>query len=103
RTLRPAKDYPFTTGDRLLSVDGRDVQLLLQDFAVYAPWGNPSAAKRLTAARITIRPQSVMPHATDVIGTSATVVIDRQTAATETYTIPWTVSGTPLTVGPVPS
>lgn len=103
RTTLPVKDYPFTTGDRLLSIDGRDVQLLLQDFAVYASWGNPIAAKRLTAARITIRPQSVMPHATDVIGKSATVAIQRQSGATETYTIPWTVSGTPLTVGPVPS
>jgi hypothetical protein len=103
RTTLPVKDYPFTTGDQLLSVDGRDVQLLLQDFAVYAPWANPSAAKRLAAARITIRPQSAMPHAADVIGKSATVVILRQSGATETYTIPWTVSGTPLAVGPVPS
>ena len=103
RTTLPVKDYPFTTGDRLLSVDGRDALLLLQDFAVYAPWGNPSAAKRLAAARITIRPQSVMPHATDVIGKTATVVILRQSGATETYNIPWTVSGTPLSVGPVPS
>jgi hypothetical protein len=103
RTLLPVKDYPFTTGDRLLSVDGRDVDLLLQDFAMYGAWGNPIAAKRLTAARITIRPQSVMPHASDVNGKSATVVIQRQSGATETYTIPWSVSGTPVTVGPVPS
>lgn len=103
RTTLPVKDYPFTTGDRLMSVDGRDVQLLLQDFAVYAAWGNPSAAKRLAASRITNRSQSLMPHATDVAGKSATVVIQRQSGDTETYTIPWTVSGTPLTVGPVPS
>ena len=38
-----------------------------------------------------------------VTGKSATVVIQRQSGATETYTIPWTVTGTPLTVGPVPS
>ncbi len=103
RTMLPLKDYPFVIGDRLLSVDGLDAQPLLQDFAVYAAWGNPSAAKRLAAARITTRPQSLMPHATDVIGQSATVVIERQTGATETYTIPWTTSGTPLVVGPVPS
>jgi hypothetical protein len=103
RSLLPAKDYPFTFGDRLLSVDGRDADSLLQDFAVYASWGNPRAAKRLAAARITIRPQSSMPHATDVIGKPATVVIQRQGGATETYTIPWSVSGTPLVVGPVPS
>jgi hypothetical protein len=103
RTTLPAKDYPFTTGDKLVSVDGRDAKLLLQDFANYAAWGNPIAAKRLAAARITSRSQSVMPHAPDVIGKSATVVIERQGGATETYTIPWVVSGTPLTVGPVPS
>ena len=103
RVQLPAKDYPFTTGDQLLSVDGRDVSLLLQDFAVYAPWENPRSIQRLAAARITIRPQSVMPHAPDMIGKSATVVILRQSGATETYTIPWAVSGTPLSVGPVPS
>ncbi len=103
RNTLPAKDYPFAIGDQLLSVDGRDVQLLLQDFANYASWGNPLAAKRLAASRITSRSQSVMPHATDVIGTSATVAIQRQGGAIETYTIPWTVSGTPLSVGPVPS
>ena len=103
RTQLPVKDYPFTTGDELVSVDGRDVQQLLQDFSVYVAAGNPSAAKRMAAARITIRPQSAMPHATDTIGKSATVVIRRQSGAVETYTIPWSVSGTPLTVGPVPS
>ena len=41
RTALPVKDYPFTIGDQLLSIDGRDVELLLQDFAVYAPRGNP--------------------------------------------------------------
>ena len=103
RTTLPAKDYPFTTGDRLVSVDGRDAQMLLQDFAVYAALGNPIASRRLAAARITTRPQSVMPHAADVIGKTATVVIQRQGGATETYMIPWIVSGTPLVVGPVPS
>src|SRR5204862_2385619 len=101
--LLPVKDYPFTTGDRLISIDGRDAQLLLQDAAIYASLANPIAAKRLAAARITIRPQSIMPHATDVVGTSAKVVIQRLSGDTETYTIPWSVTGTPLTVGPVPS
>jgi len=91
RTTLPVKDYPFAIGDRLLSVDGRDVDLLLQDFSVYAVRSNPISNKRLTAARITIRPQSAMPHAADVIGTSAKVAILRQSGATETYIIPWTV------------
>lgn len=103
RTLLPVKDFPFVVGDQLLSVDGRDVQLLLQDFAPYSAWGNPSAGKRIAAGQIASRFQSTMPHATDVLGKPATVAIKRQTGATETYTIPWTVSGTPLSVGPVPS
>jgi hypothetical protein len=103
RTILPVKDYPFTFGDQLLSIDGRDADTLLQDFAIYAVRPNPRSGKRLTAARITIRPQSLMPHAPDVAGTSAKVVILRQSGDTETYTIPWTVTGTPLTVGPVPS
>ena len=103
RATLPAKDFPFTSGDRLISVDGRDVELLLRDFAVYANSGNPRSTKRLAASRITTRAQELMPHATDVTGRSATVVIERQSGVRETYTIPWTISGTPLTVGPVPS
>ncbi|MBZ5617114.1 MAG: hypothetical protein LAQ69_00070 [Acidobacteriia bacterium] len=104
RTQLPAATYPFTTGDQLISVDGVDVQKLLQDYAKYAPWENPISIKRLAAARITIRPQSVMPHATDVlISKTASVVIKRQNGNTETYTIPWVTSGTPIEVGPVPS
>jgi hypothetical protein len=103
RTTLPAKNYPFAIGDQLLSVDGRDAGPLLQDLAVYAALGNPIAAKRQAASRITSRYQSNMPHATDVIGKTATVVILRQSGATETYNIPWVVSGTPVVVGPVPS
>ena len=103
RTQLPTKDYPFAIGDQLLSVDGRDMHLLLQDFAVYSAWGNPSASNRLAAQKITGRSQSLMPHATDVMGKTATVVIQRQSGATETYMIPWATTGTPLSVGPVPS
>src|SRR5258708_21774299 len=90
RTQLPTKDYPFVIGDQLLSVDGRDVQLLLQDFAVYSAWGNPSASKRLAAQKITGRSQSLMPHATDVMGKTATVVIHRQSGGTETCMVTWT-------------
>jgi len=102
RTLLPQAAFPFTIGDELVSVDGIPVEQLLKDFAKYATQGNPLSTKRLTAARITIRPQSVMPHATDVGGT-ASVVIRRQNGDLETYVIPWSKTGTPLEVGPVPS
>lgn len=102
RTLLPVRDYPFTTGDELISIDGVDAKRLLASFVKYAPQGNPSAANRLAAARLTIRPQSLMPRAAD-IGDRATVVIRRLNGNSETYTIPWSKTGTPLTVGPVPT
>jgi len=102
RTLLPQAAFPFTIGDELVSVDGIPVEQLLKDFAKYATQGNPLSTKRLTAARITIRPQSVMPHAAD-LGVTANVVIRRQNGNLETYSIPWAKTGTPLQVGPVPS
>jgi hypothetical protein len=102
RTTLPLSMFPFVTGDELVSVDGIAVEQLTRDFARYARQGNPRSTKRLAAARITIRPQSVMPHAVDV-GSTATVVIRRQSADLETYTIPWAKTGTALQVGPVPS
>lgn len=102
RSLLPAASYPFTTGDELISIDGVDAQQILTSFLKYSPQGNISAARRLAAARLTTRSQSVMPHATSV-GDSAKVVIRRQNGNSESYTIPWTKTGTPLTVGPVPS
>jgi hypothetical protein len=102
RTALPQSQYPFTIGDQLVSVDGVPVEQLLQDFSKYARQANPISTRRLAAARITIRPQSRMPHASD-LGDTATVVIQRQDGTLETYTIPWIKTGTPVRVGPVPS
>jgi hypothetical protein len=102
RTLLPSAQYPFVIGDELISIDGEDAQALTDKLAKYVPQGNPRAARRQGAQRLTSRFQSRFPHATD-LGDSATVVIRRQSGAMETYTIPWTKTGTPLEVGPVPS
>lgn len=102
RTQLPARDFPFTTGDELVSVDGKSVQQLLADFSKYAWGANPIANKRYAALFLTQRPQSLMPHAPDV-GDTATVVIKRQNGNMETYTVPVVKTGTPLAVGPVPS
>ena len=102
RAVLPVATYPFTIGDELVSVDGAAVSQLLQDFAKYGRQGNPVSTSRLAAARITVRPQSRMPHASD-LGDTATVVIRRQNGDLETYTIPWIKTGTPVHVGPVPS
>jgi hypothetical protein len=103
RSLLPSTTYPFTIGDELVSVDGTAAQQFLTDYAKYVAYANPIAAKRMAATRVTTRPQSRMPHATDLIGKSAAVVIRRQSGVLETYTIPWIATGTPLVVGPVPS
>ena len=102
RSLLPQSVYPFTTGDQLVSLDGIPVEQLLRDFARYAPQGNPLSTRRLAAARITIRPQSAMPHAAS-LGDTASVVIRLQNGNLETYTIPWSKTGTPLEVGAVPT
>lgn len=103
RQALPAKTFPFTIGDELVSVDGKTAEELAQAFSGYNTWSNPVARRRLGALQITFREQQIMPHAAEV-GDTAKVVILRQSGAMETYDIPWVKSGTPLTgVGPVPS
>ncbi|MDQ2946735.1 MAG: S41 family peptidase [Acidobacteriota bacterium] len=102
RTLLPQSKYPFQVGDELVSVDGKDVNDLLNDFVKYAHQGNPRSARRIAASRIVSRPQSIMPHAAE-LGDNATLVIRGQDASTQTYTIPWNKTGTPLGVGIVPT
>jgi len=102
RSLLPSSTYPFTIGDELVSVDGVAAGQLLQDFAKYAKQANPVSTLRMAAQRITTRPQSRMPHASD-LGDTAIVIVRRQNGGFETYTIPWVKTGTPLRVGPVPS
>jgi hypothetical protein len=64
---------------------------------------NPVSTRRLAASKIVSRYQSGMPYAHQ-IGDTAAVVVRRQNGNLETYQIPWTKSGTPITsVGPVPA
>jgi hypothetical protein len=102
RAALPVGTYPFAVGDEVISVDGKDVEILIGEFSKYARQGNERSTRRLAVARIFARPQSRMPYAAQ-LGDSATVVIRRATGADETYTIPWTKTGTPLHVGPVPT
>jgi len=102
RTLLLAAQYPFAIGDELVSIDGEAALALAGKLAKYVPQGNPRAALRQGAQRLTSRAQSRFPHAPD-LGDSAGVVIRRQNGVVETYTIPWIKTGTPLLVGPVPS
>jgi hypothetical protein len=102
RSVLPSRDYPFAAGDELVSIDGVDAQTVLEGFLKYYPQGNPRAARRMAAAGLTNRYQWLMPYVPDA-GAKAAVVIKRQNGNSESYTIPWTTSGTKLEVGPVPS
>ena len=102
RTLLPLSEYPFQVGDELVSVDGKDVQDLLNEFVKYAHQGNPRSSRRIAATRIVTRPQSLMPHAPD-LGEKATSVIRGQDGSTNTYSLRWNKTGTPLNVGVVPT
>ena len=98
--LRPA-EYPFEVGDELVSVDGKPVDQLLDELAKYAVQANPRSMRRRAASRIVTRSQSRSPRAPEV-GEPATVAIRRASGTLETYRIPWTRTGVPLQVGPVP-
>ncbi len=95
RSVLPVSRYPFTIGDEIVSVDGTPVESLLQNFAKYARYGNDRSTQRAAASRIVTRPQSRMPHATDV-GDFAMVQVRRSSGSVETYSIPWVKSGLPL-------
>lgn len=104
RKYLPVKQYPFTIGDQLISVDGVAVSDLLTQFEPYAVNGssNPVSRRRLAAATITERYQGWYPLAS--VGANATIIVQRQSGATETYTIPWDVTGTLVTTaGIIPS
>src|SRR6266496_2534600 len=77
RTLLPASKFAFQIGDELVSVDGQNVQDLIQQFSKYAVAANPRSTARNAASLIGFRPQGLMPHAVD-LGDSASLLIQRQ-------------------------
>jgi C-terminal processing protease CtpA/Prc len=96
RLRLPAAEFPFVNGYELVSIDGRDAQKILDGLLQYEIAANPRSTRRLAAQLLTIRPQSIIPHATDVPEIS-TVVFRRPDGGLEAYRIPWTKSGLPLT------
>ena len=94
----------FQTGDELVSVDGKSAADWLAELGKYSAYANQRSSDRYNAILITRRVQSVYPRAVE-IGDTATVVIRRKTTGnTQTYTMPWTTTGTPfITNGPVSS
>jgi len=101
RGYLPARNFPFTIGDQLISVDGVGVADLLTRFQPYAVNGssNPVSRQRLAAATITERYQGWYPLAS--VGPNATIIVQRKSGAMETYTIPWDITGTLVTTAGV--
>jgi len=98
-------DYPFTTGDELISVDGRPVAELIKEFRPYSVngMGNPLSRDRLAVGTITERYQGWYPRAGSTPAKS-TIVVKRADGTVESYTIAWDSVGTPLTTaGIVPT
>jgi hypothetical protein len=95
RSRLPAASFPFQIGYELVSIDGKDAQEILDGLLQYEVAANPRSTRRLAAQLLTIRSQSLMPHAIDVPEVS-TVVFRRPDGNVETYQIPWTKSGLPL-------
>jgi hypothetical protein len=104
RAALPVAQYPFVIGDELLSLDGRPVQSLIESFRKYAVSANQRSTDRTAASRIVNRSQQIMPHIFELGDTATLVIRLAATGAANSYTIPWTKNGIPVTSqGPVPS
>ncbi|MDX1982753.1 MAG: S41 family peptidase [Bryobacteraceae bacterium] len=103
RLALPAAQFPFETGDELVSVDGKPVDILMDEFVRLRRRGNPSTTRRSAADLLTFRPQSALPRAAE-LGENAVLVIRRAaTGEQETHTVPWRKQGVPTrNIGPVP-
>jgi hypothetical protein len=84
RTRLPAAEFPFQTGDELVSVDGRSTEELIREFEPYGVMPAPISARRPAAQTITIRTRRRMPRLAD-LGDTATVVIRRQSGESESW------------------
>jgi hypothetical protein len=103
RTRLPASEFPFLIGYELVSIDGVDAQKILDGLLRYEMAANPRSTRRLAAQLLTLRPQVLIPTAANVPEIS-TVVFRRPDRVLETYRIPWSKSGVPLTnVGRYPT
>jgi hypothetical protein len=105
RTSLPSKTFPFIVGDEVVSIDGTPVADLIKSYIPYSANGsaNASTRRRLAADTMTFRAQTLFPRAPDAADSSI-VVIQSSDGTQNSYTIPWTKSGTPiLQAGPVPS
>src|SRR5437868_3350284 len=73
RSRLPVANFPFQIGHELVSIDGKDAQEILDGLLRYEIAANPRSTRRLAAQLLTVRPQTLMPHAADVPDVSTVV------------------------------
>jgi C-terminal processing protease CtpA/Prc len=101
RSRVPAERYPFEVGDELVSLDGKPVEEWITELGAQQSLSNPRTTRRAAADAITFRVQSEYPRAAELPDESQ-IVVRRASGDLETYSLPWTKTGTPLvSVGPV--
>src|SRR5215831_16972914 len=96
RIVLPALKFPFQIGDELVSVDGISAGDWITTISKWRRFGNPVTTSRVAAGQITTRSQSTFPRAGQ-IGDTAIVVIKGTDGTQNTYTLPWTKLGDPVT------
>lgn len=103
RTRYPAASFGFAVGDEIVSIDGRPVGELIDEFVKTRGYGNPRGARRVAADALVFRAQALYPKTGTIPDTSEFVF--RKPDGTESkYTLTWLKRGIPATsVGPVPT
>ena len=96
RTSLPIANYPFAIGDEIVSIDGKTPAELTAWISKFISSGNPRATLRSAADYLFYRPQYGIPRAHE-ISAAASVQIRRRSGTVETFEIPWTKRGVPLT------
>jgi hypothetical protein len=104
RTLLPQAQFPFGVGDELVALNGEPVQGLIESFRKITSSANSRSRDRLAAARIAVRPQNALPHASSVGDAAMASIRLASTGTLNDYLIRWTKTGVGIDAeGPVPS
>ena len=80
-------EFPFEIGDELVSVDGKSAETLLRELSRYQIAANPLSTRRLAASIIPVRPQQIIPRASE-LGPAATVITRDEFGNFSTHIIP---------------
>ncbi|MCX6597524.1 MAG: S41 family peptidase [Acidobacteria bacterium] len=103
RRAYPVARFPFTTGDELVSIDGRPAAALAKDLNRLVGLANDRGDARWAGYLLTFRPQAYFPRAPEMPEQSTVVIRRAETGAEESYQLRWSRFGTPLlNLVPVP-